>query len=84
MERWIISGETRQASSYGMDVSLNGGKVKRTRTVLRFTITGMVIGVVMGWLLSLVSGDFSVILMIGSLVTVVGFVLGIVHRNDPE
>jgi hypothetical protein len=44
----------------------------------------MVIGVLMGWLLSLVSGNVFVILMIGSLVTVVGIVLGIVHRNDPE
>jgi hypothetical protein len=59
-------------------------KVKRLRTVLRFTITGMVIGLLMGWLLSLVSGNVFVVLMIGSLVTVVGIVLGIVHRNDPE
>jgi hypothetical protein len=61
-----------------------GAKVKRMRTVLRFTITGMVIGLLMGWLFSLVSGGSFVILMIGSLVTVVGIVLGIVHRNDPE
>ena len=54
------------------------------RTVLRFTITGMVIGLLMGCLLSLVSGGVFVIWMIGSLVTVVGIVLGIVHRNDSE
>jgi hypothetical protein len=58
--------------------------VKRTRTILKFTITGTVIGLLMGWLLSLVSGNPFVILMTGSLVTVVGIVLGIVHRNDPE
>ena len=58
-------------------------KMKRIRTVLRFTITGMVIGLLMGGLLSLVSGNPFVILMIGSIVTVVGIVLGIVHRNDP-
>lgn len=59
------------------------GKLKRTRTVLRFTITGMVIGLLMGGLLSLVSGNVFVILMIGSIVTVVGIILGFVHRNDP-
>jgi F0F1-type ATP synthase assembly protein I len=58
--------------------------VKRTRTILKFTITGTVIGLLMGWLLSLVSGNPFVILMTGSLVTVVGIVLEIVHRNDPE
>jgi hypothetical protein len=44
----------------------------------------MVIGLLMGWLLSLVSGNVYVIVIIGALVTVVGIVLGIVHRNDPE
>jgi hypothetical protein len=58
--------------------------VKRIRPVLRFTITGMVIGLLMGCLLSLGSGNFYVILMTGAVVTVVGIVLGIVHRNDPE
>ncbi|MGC2247450.1 MAG: hypothetical protein WA609_12680 [Terriglobales bacterium] len=52
--------------------------------MLRFTITGMVIGLLMGWLLSLVSGNAFVIFFIGSIVTVVGIVLGIVHRNDVE
>ena len=58
--------------------------MKRIRPVLRFTITGMVIGLLMGCLLSLGSGNFYVILMTGAVVTVVGIVLGIVHRNDPE
>jgi hypothetical protein len=44
----------------------------------------MVIGLLMGCLLSLGSGNFYVILMTGAVVTVVGIVLGIVHRNDPE
>jgi hypothetical protein len=61
------------------------GKVtpKNMRTILRFTITGLMIGLLMGWVLSLVSGDVFVIFFIGAIVTVVGFVLGIVHRNDP-
>lgn len=58
-------------------------KLKRTRTVLRYTITGTVIGLLMGWLFSLVSGNVFVILMVGSLVTVVGLILGFIHRNDP-
>lgn len=52
-------------------------------TILKFTVTGMAVGLVMGWLLSLVSGNVFVILFVGSLVTAVGIVLGIVHRNDP-
>ena len=52
--------------------------------MLRFTITGMVIGLLMGGLLSLGSGNVYVILMTGAVVTVVGVVLGIVHRNDSE
>ncbi|MGA7558644.1 MAG: hypothetical protein WBW01_01240 [Terriglobales bacterium] len=50
--------------------------MKRLRTVLRFAITGMVIGLLMGSLLSLVSGNPFVIWMIGSIVAVVGIVLG--------
>lgn len=86
MAKRLAALRTKQASSLKwMFVSYKrGAKVKRLRTVLRFTITGMVIGLLMGWLLSLVSGNVFVILMIGSLVTVVGIVLGIVHRNDPE
>jgi uncharacterized membrane protein YqaE (UPF0057 family) len=37
----------------------------------------------MGGLSSLVSGNMFVVLFIGSLLTLVGFILGIVHRNDP-
>jgi hypothetical protein len=51
--------------------------------VLRFTVTGIVLGLLMGWLLSLVSGDIVVVLLVGSLGTLVGVILGIVHRNDP-
>ena len=58
-------------------------RTKQIRTILRFTITGIVIGLVMGWLISLVSGNAFVILFMGSIMTVIGIVLGIVHRNDP-
>jgi hypothetical protein len=58
--------------------------VKKVRTVLRFTVTGIVLGLLVGWLISLVSGDIVVVLLIGSLGTLVGVILGIVHRNDPS
>jgi hypothetical protein len=57
--------------------------MKQARNVLKFTVTGTVAGLLMGWFLSLVSGNIFVVLFIGSLVTLVGFILGIVHRNDP-
>ena len=57
--------------------------MNQVRTVLKFTVTGTVVGLLMGWFLSLVSGNIFVVLFIGSLVTLVGFILGIVHRNDP-
>jgi hypothetical protein len=44
----------------------------------------VVAGLLMGWLLSLVSGNPFVIFIVGPIVTAVGPVLGIVHRNDLE
>jgi uncharacterized transporter YbjL len=54
-----------------------------TRNILKFTVTGLVAGVAMGWLLSLVSGNYFVTLGVTTLGLLVGLVLGIVHRNDP-
>ena len=45
-------------------------------------VTGIVAGVVMGWLLSLGSGNYFVTLGVATLGLVVGVILGIVHRND--
>jgi hypothetical protein len=42
-----------------------------------------VAGVLLGWLLSLVSGNIFVVWMIGTLGLIVGVILGIVHRHDP-
>ena len=53
------------------------------KNILKFTITGIVVGVIMGWLLSLVSGNIFVVFMVGILGLIVGVILGIVHRNDP-
>ena len=53
------------------------------KNILKFTATGLVAGMVMGWLLSLVSGNIFVVWGVGTLGLVVGGVLGIVHRNDP-
>ena len=58
--------------------------MKNVRTVLRFTVTGIVCGLVMGWLLSLPSGNYYVTPAVGLLGMLVGVILGIVHRNDPS
>ena len=53
------------------------------RKFWQFTLIGLALGVVLGWLLSLVSGNNFVIIGVGTLGTIVGVVLGIIHRNDP-
>jgi hypothetical protein len=52
------------------------------KNVLKFTVTGLVAGVVVGWLLSLVSGNVFVVLIVGAMGLLIGGILGIVHRND--
>ena len=58
-------------------------EVKNVRAVLRFTVTGIALGLLMGWLLSLGSGNYYVTLAVGLLGMLIGVILGIVHRNDP-
>jgi hypothetical protein len=53
------------------------------KKVLQFLLTGLVVGTILGWLLSLVSGNVYVVIGVGTIGMVVGLVLGIVHRNDP-
>ncbi len=53
-----------------------------TRNILKFTGTGVVAGAVLGWLLSLVSGNYFVTLGVATLGLFIGGILGIVHRND--
>jgi hypothetical protein len=53
------------------------------KNIFKFAAAGAVAGVVLGWLLSLVSGDIFVVLMVGTVGLLVGGILGIVHRNDP-
>lgn len=53
------------------------------KNVFKFTATGLVVGVVLGWLLSLVSGNIFVIVGMAALGLLVGVILGIVHRYDP-
>lgn len=53
-----------------------------TKNILKFTATGLVAGVVLGWLLSLGSGNHFVTLGVATLGLFVGVILGIVHRND--
>ena len=54
-----------------------------TKNIFKFTATGLVAGVVLGWLLSLPSGNYFVTLAVATLGILVGVILGIVHRNDP-
>lgn len=49
----------------------------------QFTLVGLGEGLLLGWLLSLVSGNIFVTIFIGTLGTIVGIVLGVIHRNDP-
>jgi hypothetical protein len=48
----------------------------------QFALAGVVVGLIMGWGVSLVSGNLFVVAFFGAIGTVVGIVLGIVHRND--
>lgn len=52
------------------------------KNILKFTVTGIVAGVLLGWLLSLGSGNYFVTLGVATLGLFVGVILGIVHRND--
>jgi hypothetical protein len=49
----------------------------------QFTLVSLVLGILLGGLLSLVSGNIFVIIGVGTLGIIVGIVLGIIHRNDP-
>jgi hypothetical protein len=53
-----------------------------SKNILRSSATGLVAGVVLGWLLSLVSGNDFATLGVTTLGLFVGLILGIVHRND--
>ena len=59
------------------------GVVFGVKKFWQFTLVGLVEGVILGWLLSLVSGNIFVTIGVGTLGTVTGIVLGIFHRNDP-
>ena len=54
-----------------------------TKNILKFTVTGVLAGLLMGWFLSLVSGNVFVVISVGTLGLLVGLILGIVHRSDP-
>jgi len=58
--------------------------MENVRTVLRFIAVGMFVGLIMGWLVSLVSGNFFVILLFGSIGLLVGVTLGFIYKKDPR
>jgi hypothetical protein len=51
--------------------------------MFKFTAAGLVTGVALGWLLSLVSGNIFVMLGVAALGFFVRVILGIAHPNDP-
>jgi len=55
----------------------------RVKKFWQFTLVGLGEGLLLGWLLSLVSGNIFVTIGVGAVGTIVGIILGIVHRNDP-
>ncbi len=57
--------------------------MKSLGTVLRSTAIGMLLGLLLGWLLSLVSGNIFVIFLIGSVGTMAGMIAGLIHRKAP-
>ena len=48
------------------------------RKVLEFTLVGLALGIALGWLLSLVSGNYFVIIGVGALGIIVGIILGVI------
>jgi hypothetical protein len=64
-----------------LDMEYNSEEMN-ARTVLRFTVVGVVVGLAEGWLISLVSGNIFIVLSGGALGTLVGLILGVIHRND--
>jgi hypothetical protein len=53
-----------------------------TKNIFKFTTTGLVAGVALGWLLSLASRNIFVTLGVATLGLFVGVIPGIIHRND--
>lgn len=59
-------------------------QVKNVRTMLKFAVTGMVLGLLIDWLLSLVSRNMFVVLLIGSVGTLVASFLASSIGTIPE
>jgi len=53
------------------------------RKFFQFVLTGLVAGAILGWLISLVSGDWYVTVGVSAVGLAIGIVLGIVHRTYP-
>jgi hypothetical protein len=51
------------------------------KTFWEFTITRVIAGLILGWLLSLVSGNTLVVFIVATLGSLVGVILGTVNRN---
>lgn len=49
--------------------------------ILKYSVSGVVVGLLFGWALSSVSGNNFVLVSITALGTAIGIVLGLVNRN---
>ena len=74
-ERRKIASERSKVDSERM--RFNG------KNIFKFTATGIVVGLALGFLLDFMSGGIFIPLFIGALGLLVGGALGIVHRYDP-
>lgn len=50
--------------------------------ILRYTVIGLAVGVIFGFFLSLMPGDFLMIPTIGGVGLAIGLILGIIHRKE--
>lgn len=78
----VVKSPLHSSPAFHLSIRRTGeGRV--AKNILKFIVPGVVLGVVIGWLLSLVSGNYFVTLGVATIGLLVGVVLGIVHRNDP-
>ena len=78
----MIASERRKIASETSKVDFERVRFNG-KNIFKFTATGIVVGLALGFLFDLMSGGIFIPLFIGTLGLLVGGALGIVHRNDP-
>ena len=62
-------------------VFFSGAARTAVSKIWKYTLVGVVVGLVVGWALYLVSGDVMVVLFVRAVIKVVDIVVGLVHLN---